>query len=384
MPTQAAKRRRWTMILVPHPPGRRTLMVADLDAGDLLAAVEVDGTITEIRPVLDHLSTQRGAPTSITCADPNLASALAAHLRGVTVIVEDREDIITPVLAVGMDASAPGAPGLTHDLPDWRAALTELIRCAPWSRLTDDVVIYLSGGPVDGARAQVLGARGEIRSVVLYASDADLHDVRAARMADHLTIMVEPTGDQSERHRDTCRRLGLDLPGPYWPDAASIRAGGVTRPSPEEQRRLRVAVLAVNALMKAGGDAATLQLDGQTITITTDTPPRHIEDLGGGRLAVVPDAVPARSAHAQGAMTTAVIVALRGPTLTKGRAVAEAMTDLLLREEGPHVAVIARAASRWLGKLGHISPSEAARLPSGEDVGVVVVDKRDPTRAPTA
>ena len=108
MPTQAAKRRRWTMILVPHPPGRRTLMVADLDAGDLLAAVEVDGTITEIRPVLDHLSTQRGAPTSITCADPNLASALAAHLRGVTVIVEDREDIITPVLAVGMDASAPG------------------------------------------------------------------------------------------------------------------------------------------------------------------------------------------------------------------------------------------------------------------------------------
>ncbi len=258
----------WEIALFPAPPVvdgmsvRGTLLVVESKSRRLRLAAPVPsaGSIGDaMRPAFlsPHPGCQPGRPGGVRFYDPALQAGIAALMAEAGVIAARVTSLpaVTAALAeLVAEAGGPRAPGLSHDLDEWRAALREFTTLGPWKRIGDDVRFTFRGGGLDGQVATVIGRGGQDRGLVLYGSWADLDAYRSRRPGSEieslamLTILLEPPEELTPAERAACTQARLVFGGRLHAKAYSTRDGRFAPPNAAEQTVLRTAVQAVGAL----------------------------------------------------------------------------------------------------------------------------------------
>ncbi|MCB9684438.1 MAG: hypothetical protein H6738_05475 [Alphaproteobacteria bacterium] len=222
-------------------PLRRDHAVDELVQGMFLSPVE---------------GTRPGRPKRLVCSHAELADELRTALAQTPVRVVQGE---TPIADHAMEAMVQhlrpmSAPGLTVELPLWRATLDALCRAEPWRTLHDDFTFRLAGVPeIEGHIVVLLGFSGEQEGVVVYPDD-HAHE-RFLAMATgqpsdfdglhNLTLLLDPVSEYDEHEQEACRAAGLELAGGRMPRAIAMDDGEIRPLRPEEERRLLAAIEAV-------------------------------------------------------------------------------------------------------------------------------------------
>ena len=269
----------WEIALFPAPVQadgvdlRAAVIVAEVDTRQvrMLAPVPVGASLLEVLRgafTSPAAPTRPGRPSGVRAATPELLAELRPLLReaGVLGAVSDDLPAVTEAIAsLLVSMGGPVAPGLTNELPLWRAALRELALMAPWRKLHDDVH-FLVPAPDGGepAVAVIIGGRGEHRGIVRYPTIRALDEhyavmgTGALGPVDMGALLMEPGAELSADERAACTRAALVFPtsepraGPLHAKAYVIRAGSIRPPEPDEQRALLRAVQAVVAVCRSG------------------------------------------------------------------------------------------------------------------------------------
>ncbi len=260
----------WEIALLPAPPVvdgmpvRGTLLVVESNSHRvrLCAPVPSAGSIGDVLReafLSPDPGCQPGRPGGVRLYDPAIHAGIAALLAEAGVIaarVGSLPAVTAALAALVAEGGGPQAPGLTHELDAWRAALRELATILPWKRIGDDVRFTFRGGGLDGQVATVIGHGGQNRGVVLYPSWADLDAHRSRPRGGEieslamLTLLLEPPEELTPAERAACSRAGLVFAGKLHAKAYAMRGGRFAAPNAEEQAVLRAAVQAVCALCK--------------------------------------------------------------------------------------------------------------------------------------
>ncbi len=224
-----------------------------------------------------------GRPKHVVFEDPWLRDQVASVLEeagkpSVTIAATPAlDDALARLL---QQAGAPVAPGIDRDFMDWRAALQELIRLAPWRVLDSEVTFSFVGGGLDSALATVTGKHGELTGVVLYPTRADLDSHRAVlgsgqldgRLYSSVHLMLEPKSGLSANELESCMRVALQFPPGLYPKVYAFSPDGFAPASPVDQARLLSVVKAMAALSRAdldglaAGGTRTTAVDGVQLT----------------------------------------------------------------------------------------------------------------------
>jgi hypothetical protein len=193
-----------------------------------------------LRDELGSLLDAVGVPSVVTDTAPALDDAIARLLHG---------------------AGAPPCPGIDHEVSGWRVALQHLIHVAPWRTVDSAVRFTFVGAGLDDSVACVLGSRGHILGVVLYATldDALRSAVQTgaeARPRASTHLMLEPRSGLSEAEFEACLRAGLQFPPGLYPRVYVAKsAGGFGAAPADAQSRLLTVVRAITELCRREGAA---------------------------------------------------------------------------------------------------------------------------------
>jgi len=228
-----------------------------------------------------------GRPKHVVLDDPWLRDQVAdvleeaGNLSVTTGVTPALDDAIARIM---QQAGAPMGPGIDSNLLEWRAALQDLIRVAPWKALDSTVVFSFAGGGLDSVVATLLGMHGELVGVLLYPSRQDLECHRSTqgsgtldgRAYSTLHLMLEPRSGLSADELERCMRSALQFPPGLYPRVYAFTPSGLAQASTTEQDRLLTAVRAITALCRAeqtalaSGARRALTVDGVQVTGARD------------------------------------------------------------------------------------------------------------------
>lgn len=218
-----------------------------------------------------------GRPKSVRVNDAALLAEIQPVLAEAGVLATVVTELPMTFEAMTMllrDLGAPQAPGLTTNLPTWRAVLAEMARLAPWRHIRDDVRFRMAGGVLDGCVAVIIGHDGENRGIVLYPSSEALEHhlhVRGTAMREGVRmalILLEPPEEVSATEREACTKAQLVFPGPLYAKAYTVESGQYPAISPEGQVRLLAATQAVLALAPVFPQRGSLEVPTVVGTVT--------------------------------------------------------------------------------------------------------------------
>lgn len=228
-----------------------------------------------------------GRPKHVVFDDPWLRDQVSSVLDeagNLSVTTEATPALDDAIARIMQQAGAPVAPGIDSTLLEWRAALQDLIRLAPWKALDATVVFSFAGGGLDTSVATLLGMHGELVGVLLYPSRQDLECHRSTqgsgtldgRAYSALHLMLERRSGLSADELERCMRSALQFPPGLYPRVYAFTPSGLAQVSTTEQARLLSVVRAITALCRAeqtalaSGARRALTVDGLQVTGARD------------------------------------------------------------------------------------------------------------------